>query len=221
MITSYLKKRRELALAAFSRLSTIETKLARVSQLFVDRLQAGGRILACGNGGSAAEAQHFTTELVGRFRTNRRSLPAISLNADGVALTCIANDFGWDAVFARQVEGLGRPGDVLFCLSTSGSSANILGALKAATAMGIESVALLGGTGGPAVRLATHVILSPGSDTASIQETQLWCVHAICEAIEDAFPMTPVHSEFEVVRSASPQMPAPLSPLTPRLAGEL
>src|SRR4051812_206234 len=93
------------ARAAFDRLPAIETELLAAANLMVACLQRGGKILACGNGGSAAEAQHFTTELIGRFRSNRRSLPAVALTADGTALTCIANDFGWDAVFARQVEG--------------------------------------------------------------------------------------------------------------------
>jgi D-sedoheptulose 7-phosphate isomerase len=193
MIQNCIHQRRELAQAAFADLGGIEGALEEAATTIIDCLRRGGTVFACGNGGSAAEAQHFTTELIGRFRSNRHSLPAVALTADGVALTCIANDFGWDAVFARQIQGLARPGDVLVCLSTSGESANIMAALQTARTVGVKSIALLGRDGGRARALATHVVLSPGADTASIQETQLWCIHALCEAVEAAFPMRSGH----------------------------
>ncbi|MEO7910270.1 MAG: SIS domain-containing protein, partial [Roseiflexaceae bacterium] len=105
-----------------------------------DALLTGHMLLTCGNGGSATDAQHLAEELIGRYRTNRRALPAISLTADSAALTCIANDFGYEAVFARQIEGLARPGDLLLCFSTSGNSPNISAALRAARARGATTI---------------------------------------------------------------------------------
>lgn len=188
MIIESIRQRLDFALNAFASLSALEQDLAAAAETIVQCLQRGGTVFACGNGGSAAEAQHFTTELIGRFRSNRISLPAIALNADGTALTCIANDFGWEAVFARQVEGLARPCDLLVCFSTSGESPNIIAALQAARARGIESIAVLGRDGGRARAQAAQAIVCPGADTASIQETQLWCIHALCEAVEEAYP---------------------------------
>ena len=182
-------KRVLLANQAFEKLTAMETVMLQTCNDIIACLKKGNKIIVCGNGGSAAESQHFTTELVGRFRTNRKSLPAVSLTADGVALTCIANDFGWDAVFSRQVEGLAQDGDILFCISTSGNSQNIINALKTAKEMKIASIALLGKNGGAAAAFADTTIIAPGEDTASIQEVQLWCIHTICEAVEAAFPM--------------------------------
>src|SRR4029079_3468706 len=113
-----------------------------------DTLLGGQKLLRCGNGGSATDAQHLAEELIGRYRANRRALPAIALTADSAALTCIANDFGYEAVCARQVEGLARPGDLLLCFSTSGNSPNISAALRAARARGAGTIALLGKDGG-------------------------------------------------------------------------
>lgn len=147
-------------------------------------LAAGGRILTCGNGGSACDALHLSEELVGRFDQNRRSLGAICLSADAPLLTCIANDFGYDAVFARQVEGLGCPGDALIVFSTSGNSTNLVAALRAARQGGLATVSLLGKDGGKCRGLADHDIIIPSFTTARIQEVHTFILHAWLGLIE-------------------------------------
>jgi len=147
-------------------------------------LAGGGRILTCGNGGSACDALHLSEELVGRFDRNRRSLAAICLCADAPLLTCIANDFGYDAVFARQVEGLGRPGDALIIFSTSGNSMNLVGALQAARQNGLTTISLLGKSGGKCQGLADHDIIIPSATTARIQEVHTFILHAWLGLIE-------------------------------------
>jgi len=151
-----------------------------------DTVLRGGLLLTCGNGGSATDAQHLAEELIGRYRSNRRALPAVALTADSSALTCIANDFGYDAVFARQVEGLGKPGDLLLCFSTSGNSPNIAAALRAARALGMGTIALLGKDGGAARALADLALVVAADDTARIQEAHLQVLHYICEVVEVA-----------------------------------
>lgn len=155
-----------------------------VAALVAEALLANRTLFSCGNGGSAADAMHLTEELIGRYRSNRRPLRALCLNADVGALTCIANDFGYDAVFARQLSALARPGDLLVVFSTSGSSPNILRALEAARAADLLSVALLGKDGGPARALADHAIVVPSANSARIQEIHGLVLHAICEAVE-------------------------------------
>src|SRR5579859_1104873 len=139
-----LPKLVEDACRTLQALANQEDVFQKIAAAAVATLKSGGKILSCGNGGSAADAMHLAEELVGRYRSNRRSLPAISLAADGTALTCIGNDFGFENVFSRQVEGLGDKGDMLVCFSTSGNSPNILRALDAAKTQGVKSVALLG-----------------------------------------------------------------------------
>jgi D-sedoheptulose 7-phosphate isomerase len=151
-------------------------------------LRRGGKLLICGNGGSAAEAQHFAGEIIGRYRSDRLPLPAVALSADGPVTSCIVNDFGWDSVFARQVAGLGRPDDLLVALSTSGNSPNILAALAQADRMGMQSLALLGKGGGQAKGLATVEIIVPSDSTATVQECHLLLIHTFCEHVELAFP---------------------------------
>ena len=155
-----------------------------VVELVAGALLAGRTLFTCGNGGSAADALHLAEELVGRYRANRRPLPAVCLNADVGALTCIANDFGYDAVFARQLTALARPGDTLVAFSTSGNSPNVLNALRAARERGVISVALLGKDGGAAAPLADHTIIVPSTNNARIQEVHGLLLHAICEAVE-------------------------------------
>ena len=141
-------------------------------------------IFWCGNGGSAADSSHLAVELIGRFKNNRRSLPSISLNADTSAITCIANDFGYNEIFARQLEGLGKKGDVLIVLSSSGKSENIIRVLRKAKEMNITSIALLGKGGGLAVDLADLAIVVQSDETARIQELHLLLGHTLCEYAE-------------------------------------
>ncbi len=146
----------------------------------------GQTIFSCGNGGSATDALHLAEELVGRYRSNRRPLPGVCLGADAPALTCIANDFGFEQVFARQLLALARPGDVLVCFSTGGTSPNILAALQAATEREVIRIALLGKDGGMARALADHAIVVASHSSARIQEAHTLLLHAICEEIEQA-----------------------------------
>lgn len=147
-------------------------------------LASGGKILTCGNGGSATDAQHLAEELVGRFIGNRRSLAAISLSSDAALLTCIGNDYGFDAAFARQIEGLGQPGDALVVFTTSGKSANILAALETAKARGLVTIAVLGKGGGPCAGRADFEIIVPGQITARIQELHTFVLHCWLSLIE-------------------------------------
>ncbi|MBN9692318.1 MAG: SIS domain-containing protein [Verrucomicrobia bacterium] len=147
-------------------------------------LDSGSKILTAGNGGSAADALHLSEELVGRFSKERPSLPAISLCADPTALTCIANDYGYERVFSRQVEGLGRPGDVLVVFTTSGNSPNLVLALKIARQRGLITIAVLGKNGGAAKGLADHELIIPSQNTARIQELHTFILHAWLTQIE-------------------------------------
>jgi phosphoheptose isomerase len=156
----------------------------RLAQLW----QAGGRLLVAGNGGSAAEAQHLTAELVGRFEGERRPLSAIALHADTSSVTAIGNDYGYDEVFARQVEAHGRRGDVLLLLSTSGRSENLLAAARRASRAGLEVWALAGAPGSPLARLADRHVCVDAPSTSAIQEAHLVVVHALCAAVERRLP---------------------------------
>lgn len=168
-------------------LAEMRETISRAGDLILDCLHNGGKLLICGNGGSAAEAQHFATELVGRFKANRHSLPAIALSSDGSLLSCIANDFGWDDVFRRQLQGLANKEDLVVGLTTSGNSSNILAALDEANSRGLRSLALLGRGGGKAAGKATCEIIVPSEVTGSVQEVHLLLIHHFCERIEDAF----------------------------------
>lgn len=150
-------------------------------------LRRGGKLFFCGNGGSAADAQHLATELLVRLRSRveRPSLPAIALTLDPAALTAGGNDYGFDEVFARPLSGLGRKGDVLFGITTSGRSANVIKALQVARDMGIRTIGFLGGDGGAAAALCDVALIVPSSETARIQETHIALGHAILELLED------------------------------------
>jgi D-sedoheptulose 7-phosphate isomerase len=161
-----------------------KSQLESSSEVFSNTLKSGNTIFWCGNGGSASESSHLATELVGRFKENRISLPSLSLNADTTAITCIANDFGYDEIYARQLQGLSHPGDLLVVLSTSGSSKNIIKALNQARASEVRSIALLGKGGGQALGEADISILVPGEETARIQEVHLLIGHTLCELAE-------------------------------------
>lgn len=169
-------------------LSSLEAQVNEAANLIGQALKNGHTILVCGNGGSAAEGQHFVTELVGRYRFDRRPLPAVFLGGDVGQMSCIANDFDWDQVFARPLQALAREGDVLLCFSSSGASSNVVSALKAAEEMGLTRIALLGKGGGAAAELATHPLIIESASTARIQEAHLFFVHWICERLEELFP---------------------------------
>jgi D-sedoheptulose 7-phosphate isomerase len=158
----------------------------KCAKAIADTLKKSGTVFWCGNGGSAAESSHLAVELIGRFKNNRKSLPSISLNADSSAITCIANDFGYEEIFARQLEGLGKKEDVLIVLSTSGESENILRVLRKAKDMGITSIALLGKGGGRAASLSNLAIVVNSDETARIQEIHLLLGHTFCEYAEIA-----------------------------------
>jgi phosphoheptose isomerase len=148
-------------------------------------LRAGGKVLACGNGGSAADAQHLVAELVGRFREERRALAGIALAGDAATLTALGNDYGYERVFARQVEALARPGDVLFAISTSGNSANVVLAARTARERKCLVIALTGAHGGELAAHADLVLRAPSTVVARIQEMHTLCIHVVFEALDD------------------------------------
>lgn len=170
--------------AAVESLKAHEKAFEAACDVMASALGEGRKVLACGNGGSAADSGHFTTELLCRFIKDRRSLPAISLAQDGGFLTATGNDYGFDQVFSRQVEGLGEPGDVLVAITTSGNSKNVLLALEAAKSKGLRTIALLGKEGGAARGLAEIEFIVPGPETARIQEAHKVLIHAFCSGIE-------------------------------------
>lgn len=172
------------AITVLQACTTLAPAIDRITELVADAILSGHTLYTAGNGGSAADAMHLAEELIGRYRHNRRPLPAICLNADVGAMTCIANDFGYDEVFARQLTALGKPGDVLIVFSTSGNSSNIINALSTARARGMVTIALLGKDGGMARNLADHALIVPSQNTARIQEVHTLFLHAICEQVE-------------------------------------
>ncbi len=157
------------------------------SDAIVASLRSGGKLICFGNGGSASQASHMVGELIGRYKSNRRPLPAVSLASDPAAVTCISNDFGYDSLFERQTEALASKGDVALGLTTSGRSENVLRALAAAKKNGATTIALCGEKG-LSRGDADHVIAVPSGITAHIQEVHLMVLHTMCIAIEDAFP---------------------------------
>ena len=165
-------------------LRSLEDNIVRAADLVKACLLNGGKLLACGNGGSAADVSDFTTEYVCRFVGDRPSFPAINLTADGGLLTAIGNDYGFEEVFARQVRGFGKTGDVLIALSTSGRSRNIVRALEEANRLQLGSIALLGKDGGDAKGLATVDLVVPSQVTARIQEAHNFILHVICELVD-------------------------------------
>lgn len=158
--------------------------LADVAETIVASLRGGGKLLLAGNGGSAADAQHIAAEFVGRFRRERRGLAAVALTTDTSNLTAIGNDYGFDTVFARQVEALGREGDVLWLFSTSGNSANVLAAAVVARKHGMKIVGFAGGDGGQLAKLADLALVVPEKLTARTQEAHMLAYHIICDLVE-------------------------------------
>lgn len=159
-------------------------KIVDVGNLLCRTFEHGNKLLTFGNGGSAADAMHLAEEMIGRFHRERRPLPATALCADGPAMTCIANDFGYAEVFSRQVQALARPGDVVLGISTTGNSENVLHGLKAGREKSAITVALLGCGGGKAAPLADHAIIIPTNVAALVQEMHIVIVHILCEIVD-------------------------------------
>ena len=153
----------------------------------VAALRGGGKLLAFGNGGSAADAQHVVADLVGRFRRERAALAAVALTTDTSVLTSVANDYGFERVFARQIEGLGRHGDVALAISTSGASPNVVAAIEAASRLGLRTIAVTGRDGGPAGRAAAIHVNVPSGETPRVQEVHRTLLHVICDLVEESF----------------------------------
>lgn len=168
-------------------LTEIRPAIDAAAVLILNTLRSGGKILTVGNGGSAAEAAHFATELAGRYAKNRRGLPAVSLSADGALLTCIGNDYGFEAAFSRAVSALGRPGDLLVAFTSSGNSPNILAALRTARDLKIGTLSFLGRGGGEARGAADVELIIPGKRGATAQEAHLFLIHYYCELIDAEF----------------------------------
>ncbi len=168
----------------FEKLAQADLPLATLAQAWVQALTAGNKILFCGNGGSAADAQHLAAELVGRYQRDRLALPGLALTVDTSALTAISNDFGFEEVFARQLRGLARAGDVLIGLSTSGNSPNVVKALAQAQEMGVITAAFTGNTPSKMHAFADFVVAVPSDQTNHIQEMHIAIGHWLCEQVD-------------------------------------
>jgi len=173
-------------LALFGRLESVASAVDRASAVISASLAGGRKLLLCGNGGSAADSQHIAAELTGRFIRDRRPLAAVALSTDTSALTCIANDYGFEEVFARQVAGLGQHGDCILAISTSGNSRNVIRAVEAARDLGMPTIGLLGRDGGKLRALCDIAVVIPSETTARIQEAHIFIGHVLCGMIEQA-----------------------------------
>ncbi len=164
---------------------TTAADVARAADIIIEALSGGGTVFLCGNGGSASDAQHIAAELAGRLGRERPGMSAVALTVNSSVLTALSNDYGYERVFARQVEALGRPGDVLVGLSTSGGSLNVVEALKTARENGLRTIALTGERGGPVADASDVAIRAPSRRTQLVQELHIAMGHALCEVIED------------------------------------
>jgi D-sedoheptulose 7-phosphate isomerase len=171
-------------LEVFRRLAELSEAVDKAADLIASSLTAGHKLMLCGNGGSAADSQHLAAEFVGRFVKDRRPLAAMALSTDSSALTCISNDYGFDDAFCRQVVGLGRAGDCLVTISTSGNSRNVIKAAEAARAADIWTIGLLGRDGGALAALCDVPIVVPSATTARIQEAHIFIGHSLCAMVE-------------------------------------
>jgi D-sedoheptulose 7-phosphate isomerase len=170
---------------------TLAPAVERAAAALGECLAHGGTVFACGNGGSAADAQHLVAELVGRFRVERRPLPAVALAANTATMTALANDYAFEQVFARELAALARPGDLLVAISTSGRSANVLAAARVARARDVTVTALTGAGGGELATLAHHWLEVPSQVVARVQEIHGLCIHALCEVLDARFAQDP------------------------------
>jgi D-sedoheptulose 7-phosphate isomerase len=189
MTADLVRSRIEAAIDVYSRLAASADVVAAAASSVVDAYRGGGKLIVFGNGGSAADAQHIAAEFVGRFQLERDALPALALSVNTSAITAIANDYGYEEVFARQLRGLGSAGDVALGISTSGRSRNVNSAMEAARSMGLVTIGLTGGDGGDMPSLCDHCVVVPADSTARIQEGHILVAHVLCEIVETAlFP---------------------------------
>ena len=189
-IAAHLKLSRDALERAGSDANLLDTA-RKIADVIAASLRAGNKLLIAGNGGSAADAQHIAAEIVGRYKKDRPAYAAIALTTDTSALTAIGNDYGFEQVFARQLEGLGRRGDVLLALTTSGRSPNILAALKSARQHGLVTVGFTGAKGTGLAASCDHLLVAPSEDTAVIQQIHMAFAHGICEVIEQTLMQGP------------------------------
>lgn len=180
----YLRKEHTAHMATFSALESLFPLVHTVGLAMQTCIKNGGKILLMGNGGSAADSQHIAAEIVGRFEKERHAWPAIALTTDSSILTAVANDYSYDFIFARQIEALCTPKDLVFGLTTSGNSSNVIHAITRAKEIGAMTVGLTGGTGGQLKALCTHTIIVPSSVTARIQEAHIFIGHVLCGILE-------------------------------------
>jgi D-sedoheptulose 7-phosphate isomerase len=176
-----------LHVAAAQTLSARWALIAQIASTVAGSLRKGGKVLICGNGGSAADSQHMAAELVGRFKLERRALSALALTTDTSVLTSLSNDYSYDRVFERQIEAHGRPGDVLIGLSTSGASPNVLKALVKARELRLTTIGFLGRDGGVIKAACDLSLLIEDADTPRVQEMHILAAHIVCELVEDSF----------------------------------
>jgi len=176
------------ALEVLGSLKTLEEPLAKAADMMTTCLTSGGKLLICGNGGSASDAAHIATEFVCRFQNDRRPYPAMALHVDGGLLTAIGNDYEFQDIFSRQVRAFGQKGDLLIGLSTSGKSRNVLDALEEARRRKMQTIAFLGKGGGFTAGAADLEITIPAKNTARIQEAQKFLLHVLCETLEERLP---------------------------------
>ena len=180
----YLNGEHAAHMAMFNALAPLFPSISDVGIAMQNTINKGGKILICGNGGSAADSQHIAAEIVGRFKKERKGMPAIALTTDTSILTSVGNDYGYDYIFARQVEALCRPEDLVIGITTSGNSANVVRAIEAAKAIGATTVGFTGGTGGKLNALCDYNLVMPSSVTARIQEAHIFVGHCLCEILE-------------------------------------
>ncbi|MEV0232946.1 SIS domain-containing protein [Nonomuraea sp. NPDC050786] len=183
-LTSVLARHVEAHVSAARNVAALLPAVESAADLLIDAFTRGGTLYTLGNGGSAADAQHLTGELVGHYKRDRRPLPAVTLTTDATVMTCIANDYSYEDVFARQVRALARPGDVVAAFTTSGNSPNVVSALEAAQTNGAVTVLFGGGDGGAAARFADRLLLAPSSETPRIQEIHTLMLHMISEKVD-------------------------------------
>lgn len=165
-------------------IDTIIPEIAKATNLIIEAIKTGHKVILCGNGGSAADAQHIAAELVGRFRRERKALPAIALVTNTSVITAVANDYGYDLSFSRQIEALGEEGDVLIALSTSGNSINVIKAVEIAHSRGLKTIGLLGSDGGRLKKLVEIPIIVPSVETDRVQEIHILIGHIICYLVD-------------------------------------